>query len=253
MLKEIKSNSGKDKNIYCIYLAPGQVGKDEVRQVRDHESFRRSHDKAKHVSWKSILDYSPPPKSSYLGDQIAENVILAIRSAIENTGQIKYPDEGDRGIIRNILERACRRVNKHYGPISQNWHGRSEVLRAKNTTVSFSTVVRMKTEKNDVSTIVNFLDENRNINVQLARHLKISEKGKKLHAVKKWWREVTEHKTIQVSTLGTFGMGGDGWFSQDYSFTGSMVELEDHIVETWSVAIPFLREIMKDIGADLES
>jgi len=91
--------------IIGVYLAPGQVGKDEVASVKDTPQFQNcANDCAQHLSWEKLAEY--PSDVDDFCDALVRSGLDEVKQIIDQAKVERYPSAGDRGIIRSIVDRA---------------------------------------------------------------------------------------------------------------------------------------------------
>jgi hypothetical protein len=112
--------------IIAVYLAPGQIGLDEVARVRRSEHFR-DNDRAEHLPWERLTAY--PPDHGDIRDALVRSGLDAVEEIIEEARRGVYISEGDRGLIRDMVNRAREQlagelVKKEISVSLQRWSGK---------------------------------------------------------------------------------------------------------------------------------
>ncbi|MFQ6058574.1 MAG: PD-(D/E)XK nuclease family protein, partial [Anaerolineae bacterium] len=203
-----------DRTIVCLYLAPGDVGQDEVLRVEKSPDFRKSRDYAQHVSWDAVLNYEVAPDD--VVDRLVESGLAEIRGAIDRARQAKYPPVGERGVIRNVVDEAIALLCTRTSVPLRRWSGRDfeEILTAR-THVTMWLDVLFEVEEEPPFAPRNTRDEARHLQVVIRSQFKLAGGTKASSALGTWWNSVRRQGGVEVPNVGRHVLREDGWFSHD--------------------------------------
>lgn len=102
-----------DRTIVCLYLAPGEVGQDEVLRVKSSPHFRSSRDYAQQVSWDAVSNYETAP------DDVVDGLIQRglARFGVRSTALVRISIRERVNAVS--FARSSTRRSPPYAPVRQ--------------------------------------------------------------------------------------------------------------------------------------
>lgn len=231
-----EAEGNPDARIVAVFLAPGNVGQDEVEEVEKSRQFqgRRARDSVQHVSWEDVADY--------VGDgdpwqAMIRSGLDAVSTCIEE-GRRRGPRTGDSALVAGIVDRAAEAMRLRVDVALGRWSGRDfeEILTYK-TNVTMWLDAQFEVQGEEPYEPVGVRDENGLIHLTVCAKFKLAGHVRKRSELARWYQEVVDQGSFAVPGVGgQMVLASDGWFTWSAPCEGP----ED------SVAQP-----MADVGAAL--
>jgi hypothetical protein len=198
-LQERKLN--QKARVIVVYLAPRQVGKSEVGKVANSSEFQTNPaDIVRHLSWDNLAEYVPRKGDIY--DEIIRNWLDEVQHVILEKSSGKYSIEGDRDLIRNILNKALHKLINETGLNIKPWSGENETIYTAGTSLTIYISILLDLEKEPPFRIQNTRDESGSLIVTIQSKFKLGGKIKKSSEIAKWWAQQIESKFFEIAGVG---------------------------------------------------
>ena len=234
-----------------VYLAPGQMGRDEIARVTDSSEFQsRKNDLVRHVSWGTLAKYSP--RVGDIREEILRSGLDEIQRIIAAARVSKYICEGDREIIRNIVKRAFTQLTEKTNVRLKPWGGRDfEQIFTAATNVTMWLDAAFEVEKEPPFTPINLRDENGLIRIIIRSQFKLEGKVKKTSNLAKWWEQQIKAKFMEIPDVGTHQLQENGWLVHSQTISGSEESIEKVFVDTGAAVLGGLSQKLSSAGFEL--
>lgn len=237
--------------IIAIYVAPRQMGVDEVDLVRESSEFRADgNDRAEHLSWEELAGYVPSAGDCY--ETLVGEGLNEIRSLIHDAEREKYPPEGDRGVIRNIVDRALTLLQERTTVTLSRWSGRviEEILTA-GTNVTMWLDAVFDAEDEPPFRTINTRDNSGQICITIRSQFKLAGKVKKTSDLAGWWGTKMDTKVIEVPGIGPHRLREDGWFAHQGPVSGTQEWISLELAKTGEALLRALSDHLSSAGFEL--
>lgn len=242
--------------IIAVYLAPGEIGAQEVERVRNSQPYREHpNDKAEHLSWEKLLEYEP--NSGDIRDTLVSSGLYEVQEIIKQG--LVYPPDGDRGIIRNLVTRASELLPKELVKkgISVNlrrWSGKDfeEIL-----TVRTSVTIWIDTEfdvEDDPPFRPNLRDKDgQMMRVRIRSQFRLPANIGKISRLAQWWSQNMASNGYNVPAVGWHKQEEkqSKWFVHTREITGTAESITEAVVEVAAAVIATLSDLLSSGGFKL--
>jgi len=238
------------KVIFVVFVAPQGVGGHEIDNLVQHDIFRQD-DFSAAIAWESLImsirkfDIPEPLK------WFAQSGFDEILNIIENDSKAVYPREGVRKILAQIVDEAFNTLQTRLQTPLSRWSAREyEQIQTNKTNVTMwlDLVFEIEDEPPYCPTNIQF-DEC--LKVTLRTQIKLSTKGKKIPALKKWWREITTPKVIDIPDLGEHHLNSKGWFVSAETITLEPEMIIEKMATSGVAVLSELNRRLDEIGYSL--
>jgi len=241
--------------IIAVYLAPGQIGVDEVVRVRDSAQFR-SDDRAEHLSWEEILAYSSDPAD--IRDDLVQSGLSSVKEIIEEARHGIYFAEGDRGTIRDMVNHARDLVAQGFEkkePILslQRWSGKDfEQILTVRTNISIWLDAVFEVEEEPPFSPLNLYNQAGEMGIRVRSQFKLAEKVRKTNSLlAHFWTQNMGSAGYDVSGVGRHTQDKKGWFSHEREIHGTEESISKCLAGTAVAVIEGLSNLLSREGFKL--
>lgn len=236
--------------IIAVYLAPGQIGKDEVEKVKNAQTS--ANDYAQHISWEKLVAY--PSDSNDMYDALIRSGLNEVQRIINEARVEKYPSAGDREIIRSIVDKAFNLLTEQPTVSLRRWSGREfEQIFTVGTNVTLWLDAAFETGGEPPFSPINFRDESGQIQITIRSQIKLAGKVKKHSALAQWWRQQIGVKGLEVPGVGAHYIRENGWFVYEGHFSGTEEAIARELVRTGEAVLRTLSYYLSQAGFELAS
>jgi hypothetical protein len=198
-LQERKLN--QKARFIIVYLAPRQVGKNEITQVANSSEFKTHPDDiVQHLSWDNLAEYVPRRGDIY--DEIIRKWLDEVQHVILEKSSGKYSIEGDRDLLRKFVNKALKKLTNETGLNIKPWSGESETIYTAGTNITIYIAILLDLEKEPPFRIQNTRDESGSLVVTIQSKFKLGGKIKKSSEIAKWWAKQIEPKFFEIAGVG---------------------------------------------------
>lgn len=242
-LRERKHNP--KTRLILVYLAPGQIGKDEIERVTDSSEFKgRADDLVQHLSWETLAQYSSQDEN--IQDIILRNGLDEIQRVIDEARLQKYSREGERGILCDIVKRALIKISEKTNvSLMGPWAGReNEQIYTSSTNITMWLDSLFKAETEPPYAPINLCDDKGLFRFTIRSQFKLA--GKVNKDIKEWWRQQAQAKFMDIPGVGTHYLQEDGWLVHSQAISGSEEAIEKGLVDT---GVAVLGELSKKLSS----
>jgi hypothetical protein len=248
-LEEKKRNP--EPRIVAVFVAPGQIGQDEVTRLEDSPEFKNSgKDVALHVSWDDFILY--PSNTDQPSDYMIRNGLDEIQRVIKEMQTAKYVREGDRELIRDIADQAIIMLGDRTTIPLRRWSGKDieEILTVStNVTVWLDLVFQI--EEEPPFSPLNVSDKDSLLHLTVRSQFKLAGKIKKASALAQWWHQRLMTKTLDVPGAGEHHLEANGWFVHSRPISGDKETIAELFAETGYFVLDTLSSWLSNDGFDL--
>lgn len=227
--KEVGLNC--DRPVVAVYLAPGNsVGNLEVERVSDSKMFRQGCDRALRLSWDEVLRFVPATDDANF--VLIASGLTSVRAEIESGLKDKYPLEGTRTAIHELMKMARECLAVEVPSVSlRPWRGRAfQRLFTKGEKITVCLTLRFATEQTEPYAPIDVLQPDGSLSVTLWTEIKLSTLGRKDHALRSRWKTLLRDQKIEVPGVGRHDLAGT-WFRHSEQLHGSVVTLASRVAE----------------------
>lgn len=226
-----------NKRIVAIYLAPRQVGLDEVERTR--LMLGASSDLAIHLSWKQLAQL--PPSFSDPHPEWIKSILDQISAAIDAAYVSKYRREGERKILRDLVDQAAVRIKATSTIGLKRWSGKGiEELFSTRTAISVSTGILFPFVEQPPYTVLGVVSESGHMNVNLRTYLSLAKKVRKSSPLAAWWKSLATDNAIEVPGLGRHLCQNHSYLEYTQELNGDEAAVENALVQTWQQLSQFI-------------
>jgi hypothetical protein len=244
--------------IIAVYLAPRQMGQDEVERVCDSADFQSARgDCCTHLSWDELArlpDSLTDPHEAWV-----RSTIEHISTAITQAYIAKYERSGDRKTLRDLMDRAAERLRKTSQTAFGRWPGKAmEEIFSWRTAISLSTAIPFDVIDEPPYPIVNLYDASGNLCLKQRTFVSLAKKVRKSSAMAQWWCTFAAQESIVIPGVGMHlktGTGKDAFYECYLPLVGSPQAIEDSVVASWIALESFINAelIRAGLGKNLLS
>ncbi len=238
------------KRIVAVFLAPHELGRDEVMRVVNDPEFDSTHDFARHVSWEELANYTPDPSDPL--DNLISNGLDEIMEVIKEMREGKYPREGDRGAIRDIVDSAFMELGKRSTIRLRRWSGKDvEEIITAGTNVTMWLDAAFETYDEPPFAPIDLRDENGMIQITIRSQFKLAGRLKKSSDLSRWWKLNMLSSSFDVPGIGSYHLHKDGWFVHTKRLSGTENAIANALAETGEALLGALSEHLISAGFQL--
>ena len=249
--EEKKRNS--EAQVIAIYLAPREIGKDEIQRVKESPEFKASrNDIVKHVSWEDLGEYVSLEDDPL--DVFAENSLHEVLRVIKEANTEKYPPIGDSGVIRAIVDRAFSLLTDRTTVPLRRWSGREiEQIFTAGTNVTMWLDAVFETEGEPPFVPIRVRDGNGLIQITIRSQFKLSAKGKRLPPLAQWWEQQLPGKVFDVAGVVPHVLEENGWFVHQRLVAATEESIATALAETGDAVLRKVSDTLSSLGLKMVS
>jgi hypothetical protein len=239
------------KRIIAVFLAPREIGRDEVVRVMNASEFNsRTQDLVRHVSWEALADYVPDP--SDLLDNLIRNGLDEIMKVIKDVRAGKYAREGDREVIRDIVDSAFMALRNRTTIRLRRWSGKDvEEIFTAGTNVTMWLHATFDVYDEPPFNPINLRDGNGMYQITIRSQFKLTGKLKKSSDLSRWWKTNMPSSYFDVPRVGVYHAQEDGWFIHTKCISGTKDTIADALAETGEALLGALSHRLISAGFSL--
>ena len=237
--------------VVAVYVAPGEMGSGEVKEVTRSDEFRKHqpNDHAVRLSWDALLSYELPHPDH--DEELVVNGLAAIAEAIRDAAREVYVGEGERAKLRELFHEVERQALGRVRSVPLRlWHASNEYLETNHTTVSLHVKTRLDSVTRTSPTVEGVF-ENGHFQLPMVAAFKKAARVKRNSPVGRWWQSQVNGESIPLASIGTFTKQGKDWFSYDFEVEGNNVQAAEQIVDMMERLVHAIRDMLKDEGLSL--
>ena len=237
----------RDSTIIAVFLAPGQIGHNEVEQVEKSEEFQaHPDDRVAHLSWDDLLvlpaDFDDPHKEWVL------SVLDFIRRAIENAYSTKYPRVGERKIVRDMADAARDRLKPIAKMPFRRWSScNAEEFYTIGSSVYLYLSFLFESDKKSPFDVHGLVCE-KGVNVSLKAWVKKAGKVKSASPVAKWWSTLIANERLEIPGTGMELHRREDRFVLIRPIQATSDEARDLLVNAWVTLEQYILGSLQDAG-----
>lgn len=234
-----------NKRIVAIYLAPRQVGLDEVD--RTQLTLGGPTDLAVHLSWKQLAQL--PTSFSDPHPEWIKSILDQISAAIDAAYASKYRREGERKILRDLVDQAAVRIKSISTIGLKRWSGKGiEELFSTRTAISVSTGIVFPFVDEQPYPVVGVVSEDGQIKVKLRTYLSLAKKVRKSSPIANWWKNMIVSESLDVPGLGRHACQNHSYLEFSQDLNGDEAAVENALVESWRILNQFVDNELLLVG-----
>ncbi len=239
------------KRIVTIFVAPREMGMDAVARVMNASEFKGStHDVVRQVSWGELASYIPDPGDPL--DALIRNGLDEIMKVTEEIRAGKYAREGDREVIREIVDSAFMELRKRSAIRLRRWSGRDvEDVFTDGTNVTMWLDAAFETDDEPPFAPIDLRDENGMIQITIRSQFKLAGRMKKSSHLSHWWKMNMLSSSFDVPGAGLYHPQEDGWFIHTKLISGTENDIDSALVETGEALLGALSRLLMSAGFQL--
>jgi hypothetical protein len=231
--------------IIAVYLAPGQMGMDEVRRVSES---KHPSDLVRHLSWENLAEYDSSPGD--LRDAIVRDGLDEVQRMIDQ-GPI-YILDGERSTIRNIVNDAFKELCRQTSIPLSRWSGKEfEQILTVRTNISFWLDAVFQVEDQPPFAPINVRDDNGRLQITVRSQFKLAGKVKKTSDIAQWWNRHIGINSLETAGLDEYQLQKSEWFVSTKKVCGDEKEIVKVLVETGVAVIATLSGLLASGGFKL--
>jgi len=241
-----------ERRAIFVFLAPGELGRKQVDAVKKSCKDISRNDKAVQLSWEDVLSFEPVSDDRWLRGGFA-----AIKGAIDRAVNAVYPvtGAGDRGPIRELVNKAYDTITTEMGNIAYRWSGKGrEHILTKTFTLTLGVRAEFETTSESPFQPLGTRSSDGRLQVQVSAVLHGRADVSKKSPEGQWWREQAAKMNIEVPGVGTFANYGIGKFkyAEPHLTIGSSDEISAHIVDLFKRLVFGATLLMQEAGLELQ-
>jgi len=245
------------RRLLLVYLAPGDVGKSEVSEVKALEKAERiksGHDRAVHLSWRNVLDFVAEDPGYLVSDPKAQwflaNAFECVQRTIYDAVKAVYPNEdAGRALIHEIVTSVRSKLEDSGQGIGfmAPWPYINRMgFSTKKTNLTLWFFLHFKAAAKPPYEPLDLIDPAGRIKLDLRAQLHISGRGWKNKALRDRWAAKLADGKLTVPGFGenpVFSLQPDGWVHCDpMNLHMERSALEAKLVELGRAALEAVRE-----------
>lgn len=233
------------KRIIAVYLAPRQMGLDEVERTRP--ALGLPGDLAVHLSWQKLIQLPPSfadPHPEWIG-AILEQISAAINAAYVS----KYRREGERKLLRDLADQASARIKATSTIGHKRWSGKGiEEMFSTRTAISVSTGMLFPFVDEPPYPVVGVVSETGEFKIVLRTYLGLAKKVRKSSPIAAWWRNMVTGDALDVPGLGVNACRNHSFLEYSQELTADETIVENALVQTWQQLNQFIDQELQKAG-----
>ena len=236
------------KRIIAVFLAPRNIGKDEVESVSNAPEFiSRANDLVVHVSWEDLASYSSDSSDPF--ETLLRDGLDEIIRVIKEARLVKYAREGSREIIRNIVDCAYNELNKSKNIKLRRWSGKDvEEIITSGTNVTIWLDAVFNSSDEPPFEPISLVDENGLIQIDVRSQFKLARHVRKSSDLWNWWAAKVIESSFRVPEIGIYQLRENGWFFHSRHIEGMKNHIVNNIVFTGKAVVNSLSRYLNSLG-----
>jgi hypothetical protein len=244
LLRYYRTEIGRrgDARVAAVYLAPGEIGRDEVLLVEScAERAARPSDVVRHVSWERLAEIAPPAAGAH--DWFIRSGFEQILLAIARAREVKYELLGGRETIRAAVDHAHDLLAARVPDIRVGRFSSSiEEIITYGTPVTMWLQAVFAAEEDPPYTPIDLVHDG-HLHVTVRTACKLAGKVKRSSELSARWKELVAAGHLEVPGLGSLALETNGWLAITSPVVAAPEELAAFMAEQGERLLAALRPL----------